>query len=706
MRNRCPSRIEPISSPIKQLTGKETGTMEHQHHRGSHHEAQETNTMGHAHDKHGGHTPAMFKTRFFVCLLLTLPVLYFTHEVQLLLGYRAVSFPGAEWVAALLSAVIYFYGGGVFLAGARHELNTRAPGMMTLIALAITVAFGYSLAVTLGLKGMPFYWELATLVDIMLLGHWIEMATVQGASRALEHLALILPAVAHRMRGEQIEEILVSELQTGDLVLVRPGEQVPADGIVREGASSVNEAFLTGESRPVPKEPGSELIAGAVNGEGVLKLEVSRTGEQTALHQIMRLVKEAQSSRSRFQMLADKAALRLTFIAIGAAALTFLIWTLLKADLTFRIERTVTLLVIACPHALGLAIPLVIVNATALAAQNGILVRNREAFERARNLQVVAFDKTGTLTEGQFGLRAVYTASMDENHALQLAANLEALSEHPLAEAIVQEAKQRSLTITPANAIQAVPGKGIEAQQGARLYRAGRPEWAQELKAELPAQLQAGLREADERGESTILLMEETAPVALFALADRVRESAKRAVQVLQKRGIQVVMITGDAQAVAQNVAAELGIKRYYARVLPQQKAMLLREIKEEGHSIAFVGDGINDAPALVEADIGIAIGAGTNVAIEAADLVLVENDPLDVARIFILSRATYNKMVQNLLWATGYNALAMPLAAGVAYKAGLLLSPAVGAIFMSISTVIVAINAMLLRRTDLEGGT
>jgi Cu2+-exporting ATPase len=543
-------------------------------------------------------------------------------------------------------------------------------------------------------------------VDIMLLGHWIEMATVQGASRALEHLALILPAVAHRMRGEQIEEILVSELQTGDLVLVRPGEQVPADGIVREGASSVNEAFLTGESRPVPKEPGSELIAGAVNGEGVLKLEVSRTGEQTALHQIMRLVKEAQSSRSRFQMLADKAALRLTFIAIGAAALTFLIWTLLKADLTFRIERTVTLLVIACPHALGLAIPLVIVNATALAAQNGILVRNREAFERARNLQVVAFDKTGTLTEGQFGLRAVYTASMDENHALQLAANLEALSEHPLAEAIVQEAKQRSLTITPANAIQAVPGKGIEARQGARLYRAGRPEWAQELKAELPAQLQAGLREADERGESTILLMEETAPVALFALADRVRESAKRAVQVLQKRGIQVVMITGDAQAVAQNVAAELGIKRYYARVLPQQKAMLLREIKEEGHSIAFVGDGINDAPALVEADIGIAIGAGTNVAIEAADLVLVENDPLDVARIFILSRATYNKMVQNLLWATGYNALAMPLAAGVAYKAGLLLSPAVGAIFMSISTVIVAINAMLLRRTDLEGGT
>lgn len=660
----------------------------------------------HARDKHEGHTPAMFKTRFFVCLFLTLPVLYFTHEVQHLLGYRPITFPGAEWVAPFLAILIYLYGGGVFLAGARHELNARAPGMMTLIALAITVAFGYSLAVTLGLKGMPFYWELATLVDIMLLGHWIEMQTVQGASRALEHLASLLPAVAHRIRDDHIEDVPVNELQTGDRILIRPGEQIPADGIVQEGMSSVNEAFLTGESRPVPKEPGSQLVAGAVNGEGTLQIEVVHTGEATTIHQMMRLVEEAQQSRSRFQMLADKAAFWLTLMAVAAATLTFFVWTFLQAELTFRIERTVTLLVIACPHALGLAIPLVIVNATALAAQNGILVRNREAFERARSIQVVAFDKTGTLTEGQFGLRAIYTAGMDENHALQLAANMEALSEHPLAEAIVQEAKQRNLTLTPVNAIQAIPGKGIEARQEDQLYRAGRPEWAQELKAELPAQLQVGLREAGERGESTILLMKETAPVTLFALTDRVRQSARLAVQSLQNRGVQVVMITGDSQAVAQTVAAELGIQRYYARVLPQQKAAIVREIKEEGHSIAFVGDGINDAPALVEADAGIAIGAGTNVAIEAADLVLVENDPLDVTRIFILSRATYNKMVQNLLWATGYNAIAMPLAAGVAYQAGILLSPAVGAIFMSLSTVIVAINAMLLRKTDLQGGT
>ncbi|GAB6876632.1 heavy metal translocating P-type ATPase [Thermaerobacter litoralis] len=644
----------------------------------------------------------MFRDRFWVCLALTVPILYFAPLTQEWLGYRAVQLPGAEWVQALLATAIYVYGGLVFIKGAAHELRARAPGMMTLISLAITVAFVYSVAVTFGFKGMPLYWELATLVTIMLLGHWIEMSSVQGASRALEHLAALVPSRAHKLEGGTVTDVPVEQLKEGDRILIRPGEQVPVDGVVEEGSSSVNEAFLTGESRPVPKEPGDEVVAGSVNGEGALTVRVTRTGDDTTLSQIQRLVREAQASRSRFQNLADRAAGWLTYIAIGAGALTFLAWWASGEPLDFALTRAVAVLVIACPHALGLAIPLVTVNATSMAARAGILVRNREAFERARDLKIVAFDKTGTLTEGKFGVRGIYTAGLPEEEALRIGAALERRSEHPLARAVVELADQRNLQVPAVEDFRVVAGKGVVGSVGGKVYRIGRPEWIAELGLELPVALRRGLDEAEARGESVIALMDEQGALALFALADKVRGRAREAVHRLRQMGIQVVMITGDAEAVARSVASELGIQRYHARVLPEEKAKIVRQLKQEGPT-AFVGDGINDAPALLEADLGVAIGAGTNVAIESADLVLIEDDPLDVAGALQVSRATYRKMVQNLFWATGYNTVALPLAAGAGAAWGLLLSPAMGAVFMSLSTVAVAVNAMLLRRLRLE---
>jgi P-type Cu2+ transporter len=651
------------------------------------------------HDKHAGHPPGMFRDRFWLSLLLTLPILYFDAHFQAWFSYQAIDFPGLAWVQPLLSAVLYVYGGGVFVQGTVREFHARQPGMMTLIGLAISVAFAYSLAVSAGLlQGMPLYWELATLVVIMLLGHWIEMASIQGASRALEHLAALVPAEAHRLGDDRVEDVPVSDLRVGEQVLIRPGEQIPIDGIVLDGASSVNEAFLTGESRPVPKEQGSEVIAGALNGEGALVVEVQRTGEATTLSQIRRLVQEAQRSRGRFQALADRAAFWLTLVALGAGSLTLAVWLLLGFAQDFALTRMVAVMVIACPHALGLAIPLVTVNATAVSAQHGILVRNREAFERAREARVVAFDKTGTLTEGQFGVRAVYADGLAEAEVLRITAALEARSEHPLADAIVREAARRGLSIPQTEHFKAVPGKGVEGSMNGTPYRVGRPEWAAELGLHISPALRHGLDEADARGESVIALLDATQALAFFALADQVRPSARAAIAQLKRLGISPVMITGDAEAVAKTVAHELGIECYYARVLPQDKAKIVHELKVGGQTV-FVGDGINDAPALQEADLGVAIGAGTNVAIESADLVLVENNPLAVVAALQVSRASYHKMVQNLLWATGYNIVALPLAAGAAYAWGLLLSPAVGAIFMSASTVIVAVNAMLLRR-------
>ena len=647
--------------------------------------------------KHAAHTPKMFRDRLVLSVILTLPILYYSDQVQQWLGYHPLRFPGVDALVPALAAAIYFYGGWVFVRGARGELRARTPGMMTLVALAITVAFVFSLAVSVGLPGMPFYWELATLIDVMLLGHWMEMLSVQGASKALEHLAALIPLVAHRVSGDTIEDVPVACLRQGDRILIRPGEQAPADGVVESGTSTVNEAFLTGESRPVIKRPGDEVVGGAVNGEGALTVRVTRTGEATTLSQIRRLVREAQVSRSRFQTLADRAAYWLTIVAIGVGVVTFIAWMTLGRDVTLAVTRAVTVFVIACPHALGLAIPLVIVIATSLSARHGILVRNREAFERAKDLRIVAFDKTGTLTEGRFKVQATQANAASDTVALGVAASLEAMSEHPLGRAIVEEAQRRQIPLMPVSDFRAVPGKGVEGRVTSHLYRVGRPEWASELALTWPARLKETATQADTRGESMIVLGDDRQVLAVFTVADAIRESAREAVRQLRGMGIESVMITGDAEAVARTVAHDLGIEQYHARVLPADKAKIVRELKAAGPT-AFVGDGINDAPALVEADLGVAIGAGTNVAIESADLVLVNSDPLDVVFALTLSRATYTKMVQNLFWATGYNAIAIPLAAGAASAWGVVLSPAVGALLMSLSTIIVALNAMLLR--------
>lgn len=677
--------------------GQSHGTNGHH----SHHSPRSHASTAHAgHGDHAGHDPQIFKRRFFICLLLTLPILYFASHFQDWFGYQAIQFPGAQWVSPILSAIIYFYGGWVFLRGAWDELHSKI-GMMTLVALAITVAFVYSVAVSLGLEGEPFYWELATLVDIMLLGHWIEMASVQGASRALENLAELVPAVAHQLSQGQIIDVPVGELRQGDRILIRPGEQVPIDGAVVEGTSSLNEAFLTGESRPVLKQVGDEVVAGSVNSEGALTVEVTRTGDQTTLSQIMRLVAEAQNSRSRYQALADQIAYWLTLVAIAVGTLTFIVWLAVGGGLVFAINRAVTVLVIACPHALGLAIPLVIVNATAMSAKHGILVRSREAFERARNIKAIAFDKTGTLTEGKFGVQHIFVEGIEESNAIAIAAALESRSEHPLAQAIVQAAADRRLAPPQADNFQSVTGKGVEGLIAGKRYRVGRPEWVEELHLDFPPRLRSGLQQIEAQGASAIALFDEARMLALFGLADQVRQPARAAVAQLRKMGVDVVMITGDAEAVAKTVAVELGIDRYFARVLPQDKAALIAKLKRD-RPTAFVGDGINDAPALTEADLGLAIGAGTNVAIESADLVLVNSNPLDATYALKLAKATYDKMIQNLFWATGYNVIAIPLAAGVAAPLGILLSPAIGAVLMSLSTVIVSINAVLLRRVRL----
>ena len=687
------------SSHSMHTSGKQQQS--HDRHGASHHRHDHSGHATRDHDKHAGHSPELFRRKFWTSLLLTIPILAFDHHLQAALGFPAVIFPGSEFITPVLSVVLFVYGGSAFLVSARHELAARKPGMMTLISLAISVAFFYSVAVSIGLVGgMPLYWELATLIDIMLLGHWIEMSSIQGAGKALEHLASLVPNTAHVLHGHDIHDMDVSSVQVGSRVLVRPGEQVPLDGEITEGRSSFNESFLTGESKPVSKSEGDEVLAGAVNGEGAVTFRVTRTGSSTTLSQIQRLVDEAQSSRSQFQNLADRAASWLTYIAVGAGLLTFVTWYLSGATTDIAIIRTVAVLVMACPHALGLAIPLVIVNATSLAARHGILVRDREAFERARDIRQVAFDKTGTLTEGAFGLVDV-SSSIDRVEALAIAGSLEARSEHPLAVAIAAAAKEaRSQVATPTD-FRVDAGRGVEGTlQGSRYY-IGSVSWLRERKLELDSEKQVFLNDAEGKGHTTIVLFDDREAIAVFALGDKIKSDAKLAIQTLRSRGIESIMITGDSETVAMSVAREIGIDTVRARVLPQDKSAIVQELSGRG-AIAFVGDGVNDAPALLAADLGVAIGAGTNVAIEAADLVLINSRPSDVVNAILISSATYRKMVQNLLWATGYNAIALPLAAGVAIPLGIVVSPAIGAIFMSASTVIVAINALLLRRLRL----
>ena len=646
----------------------------------------------------------MFRDKFWVSLLLTLPTLVWGHMLQNALGYTAPHFRGSHWIPPLFGTAVFVYGGWVFIRGALRELKDRLPGMMTLIALAITVAFVFSAAVTLGFPGMPLWEELATLVTIMLLGHWIEMRSISQAQGALKELVKLLPSTATRLVGEQSEEVPIDQLRDGDLVLVRPGGSIPADGLVRQGRSAVNESMITGESTPVEKSEGATVIAGTVNGSGSLRVEVTGTGERTALAGIMRLVAHAQSSRSRAQALADRAAFFLTIAALVAGVLTLVAWLILRPDdVAFAVERVVTVLVIACPHALGLAIPLVIAISTTLGARSGLLVRDRRGLEEARNITSVVFDKTGTLTKGEFGVVDVVTGGvLTEEEALRLAATIEADSEHTIAQGIVRSAKERGIAVRGAAAFQALPGKGVQARVDGRELYMGGPALLKSLSLEIPQTLREATERAAGRGQASIYLTDNRQVLAVFALADVVRPESRAAIAALHERGIEVVMMTGDARAVADAVGKELGIDTVFAEVLPEQKASKIEELKRAGKRVAMVGDGVNDAPALVTADVGIAIGAGTDVAVEAGDIVLVRSDPRDVPRIVSLSRASYRKMVQNLWWAAGYNVVAIPLAAGVLVKYGILLSPAVGAVLMSASTVIVAINAQLLRRERL----
>lgn len=659
------------------------------------------------HDKHAGHSVEMFRSKFWLSLFLTLPTLVWGHMLQRALSYTAPVFPGAEWVPALFGTAVFAYGGLPFLQGARREIASRLPGMMALIALAITVAFVFSAAVAAGFPGMPLWEELATLVTIMLLGHWLEMRSISQAQGALGELAKLMPSTAVRVLGtdadERFEDVPVAALRDGDVVLIRPGANVPADGVVRAGRSSVNEALLTGESAPVDKGEGAKVIAGANNGAGSLRVVVTGTGERTALAGIMRLVAQAQLSRSRAQALADRAAFWLTWVALGAGAITFAAWLLAGASAATAVERLVTVLVIACPHALGLAVPLVLAISTTLGAQNGLLVRDRRGLEEARNLTTVVFDKTGTLTLGEHRVVSMRTdGGLAENEALRLAAAVERDAEHPVARAIVKSAEERNLSIPAATAFESMPGRGVRATVEGRQLAEGGPNLLSDLTVTPSADIRAFAEEAASAGHGVIYLVEGERTLAAFAVADAVRPESAEAVEMLHAAGIEVVMMTGDAQAVADSVARALHIDTVLAQVLPEQKASHIERLQRDGKRVGMVGDGVNDAPALVTADVGIAIGAGTDVAVEAGDVVLVRSDPRDVPRIVNLSRASYRKMVQNLWWAAGYNIIAIPLAAGVLAPWGILLTPAVGAVLMSFSTIIVALNAQLLRRVKL----
>ncbi|WP_410508379.1 heavy metal translocating P-type ATPase [Methanosarcina hadiensis] len=691
--------------------------MKHDQHpetkRGQHKEIkhEQHETMGHKghvpsggkeHGNHHTHMLEDFRRRFIVSFILTFPVLLLSPTIQDFFNFE-IRFPGADLVVFLISSIVYFYGGYPFLKGIKQELSEKSPGMMTLIAIAISVAYFYSSAVVFGLHGEVFFWELVTLIDVMLLGHWLEMRSVMGASRALEELVKIMPSVAHLRENGETVDVAVDQLKIGDKVLVKPGEKVPVDGTVVEGTSSVNESMLTGESKPVTKKPGNEVIGGSINGEAAFVVEVKKTGKDTYLNQVVELVRTAQESKSKTQDLANRAALYLTIIALTVGTLTFVLWTLFGQALVFALERAVTVMVITCPHALGLAIPLVVAVSTSMAAKSGLLIRDRQAFEKARSLEAVIFDKTGTLTEGRFGVTDIVSLSgggnktndrNDENHILGLAASLEAISEHPIARGIIDSAKEKGIEPSQVEKFSSIPGKGIEGIIEGKKYLVVSPGYLEEIGIVLEDEK---IEKIKEQGKTVVFLLEGKRVLGALALADIVRKESREAVLKLKGMGIKCLMLTGDNRFVAAWVSRELELDDYFAEVLPHEKAAKVQEVQKQ-YVTGMVGDGVNDAPALAQADVGIAIGAGTDVAIETADIVLVKNDPRDVLYVIELSRRTYSKMYQNLLWATGYNVFAIPLAAGVLYGYGILLSPAIGAVLMSLSTVIVAINARTLK--------
>jgi len=658
---------------------------------------------GKEHGNHHTHMLEDFRKRFIVSFVLTFPVLLLSPTIQDFFNFE-LHVLGADYITFLLSSVVYFYGGYPFLKGIKEELSAKSPGMMTLIAIAISVAYFYSSAVVFGLHGEVFFWELVTLIDVMLLGHWLEMRSVMGASRALEELVKIMPSVAHLKKNMEVVDVEVDQLTVGDKVLIKPGEKIPVDGTVVEGTSSVNESMLTGESKPVSKKPGNEVIGGSINGEAAFVVRVEKIGKDTYLSQVVELVRAAQESKSKTQDLANRAAMYLTIIALTVGVLTFTIWILFGQQLVFALERAVTVMVITCPHALGLAIPLVVAVSTSIAAKSGLLIRDRQAFERARNLQAIIFDKTGTLTEGRFGVTDVVSLSGEENiigengededRILILAASLEASSEHPIAMGILGSAREKGLQTQSVEEFSSISGKGIQGLIEGKRFLVVSPGYLEENGIVLKNQK---IEEIEAQGKTVVFLLEEDRILGAVALADIVRKESREAISKLKNMGIKCFMLTGDNRYVAAWVSQELKLDDYFAEVLPHEKAEKVKEVQSQ-YITGMVGDGINDAPALAQADVGIAIGAGTDVAIETADIVLVKNDPKAVVDIIRLSRKTYSKMYQNLLWATGYNVFAIPLAAGILYGYGILLSPAMGAVFMSLSTVIVAINAKTLK--------
>jgi len=650
------------------------------------------------HASHHEHMVADFKRRFKVCIALTIPVLVLSPMIQSFIGIEGrLAFPGDSLVLFLLASVVYFYGGWPFLKGLFTEVGAHHPGMMTLIAVAITAAYVYSSAVVFGLPGKVFFWELVTLIDIMLFGHWIEMRSVMGASRALEELVRLLPSEAHLVADDgSVKDVPVDSLIKGDRFIVKPGEKIPTDGAVVDGATTMNESMLTGESVPVSKGAGDAVVGGAINNEGSITVVVQKVGEETFLAQVVTMVREAQETRSRSQDLANRAAFWLTVIALSVGSLTLVVWLALGQDLAYAMERMVTVMVITCPHALGLAVPLVVSVSTSLAATSGLLLRDRAAFERSRLIDAVVFDKTGTLTEGHFGVQGIIpSGDVSEEEILRFAASVENLSEHPIARGIVVEASARRITFPPAADFKAVKGKGARANVEGREIMVASPGYLEEKGLHFDEEL---LAPHYSEGRTVVFVLEGETLLGAIALGDVIRTESLEAVERLHAMGIKCVMLTGDHSQVAAAVSKTLGLDDYFAEVLPDQKAAAIRKLMDSGQKVAMTGDGVNDAPALATADLGIAIGAGTDVAVETADVVLVRSDPRDVAAIFELARATYRKMVQNLAWATGYNIFAIPLAAGVLAGRGIVLSPAMGALLMSLSTVVVAINARMLK--------
>lgn len=665
------------------------------HDHAQHSHAKNDHSNEHMHDKHAGHHTEDFLKRFWICLILTIPVLLLSQMIQHWFGFH-IAFPGDKYVLLILGSLIYVYGGMPFLKGMVSEIKDKAIGMMTLVALAISVAFIYSAAVVFGLKGMDFFWEVATLIDIMLLGHWLEMRSQMGASKALESLVALLPSVVHLERNGEVREVNLQEIKNGDIIVIKPGEKIPADGEVLEGASFVNESMLTGESIPVKKERNAKLIAGAVNGDGVLKIKATATGKDSYLNKVIDLVQSAQAAKSNTQNLADRVAKWLTIISILVGVATFIYWFSVQKDLAFALERLVTVMVTSCPHALGVAIPLVVAISTTRAAVNGLLIRNRTAFENARNITTIIFDKTGTLTKGSHEIQKIISLSdrFSSDDLLQYVAAVQQNSEHYIARGVLRKLKEKNLSLWPSSDFNYLQGIGVSGKVKDRKVVAAGPNYFKQENKPLP-QIPA---EVDQDRETVNFVLIDGEPVGIITLADTIREGSEEAIAGLKRMKIKSFLLTGDNEKIAASVANRLGMDGYLANVLPHQKQEKVKEMQDKAEIVAMTGDGVNDAPALAQADVGIVVGSGTDVAAETADIILVNSDPRDVVNMISFGRATYKKMIQNLFWAVGYNVIAIPLAAGILYP-GFVLSPAMGAVLMSLSTIIVAMNAQLLKQ-------